>query len=143
MRNILKKQLKLEIRAFTLLESLLCLFLLTGLLVLFSSSIQVTMRQTREALFYKDFEALYRDSQVLAIQSNQLVDLKVGGREISNGVETVSIPDSIQSVQSYHIRFDPSNGGNSSLQKIVFQGEEKQVVYQLYLGSGRYKKTEG
>ncbi|HEO6996582.1 TPA: competence protein, partial [Streptococcus agalactiae] len=35
-----------------------------------------------------------------------------------------------------------ANGGNSSLAKIQFECYRKTVTYQLYIGSGNYRKKE-
>lgn len=60
---------------------------------------------------------------------------------VSNGYTSVSLPETITPLEHKHIVFD-SAGGNSSLTKIQFQTADKIVTYQLYLGSGNYKKSE-
>ena len=44
-------------------------------------------------------------------------------------------------LSAYQLVFDKS-GGNSSLTKIQFHTENQAIDYQLYIGSGNYKKTE-
>ncbi|MGZ7254189.1 competence type IV pilus minor pilin ComGD, partial [Streptococcus pyogenes] len=60
---------------------------------------------------------------------------------ISNGHQSISLPDSVQIEKPLSLRFQ-ENGGNSSLAKVQFQTQDGLVTYQLYLGSGRYKKSK-
>ena len=61
---------------------------------------------------------------------------------ISNGVEVLKIPKDVKLERNKTLHFDQA-GGNSSLEKLVFQtSDEKRVTYQLYIGSGQYKKTD-
>lgn len=140
MRNIQTKLLQLRLSAFTLLESLLTLSLLTFFAISLSGSIHSVFRQAEELLFFLRFEHLYTDSQRLAVTSQQPVSLTIQSRAISNGYQSVELPQSVSLEKDVHLTFD-QEGGNSSLAKVQFQTEDKSIAYQLYLGSGRYKKT--
>ncbi|HFI0345728.1 TPA: competence type IV pilus minor pilin ComGD [Streptococcus suis] len=128
-------------KAFTLLESLLTLFVVSFLAVSLSGTVQTAFRSVQEEIFIWEFEAIYKDSQKLAASSHQTVNLAIGGQEVTNGHQTVQVPKKVEVLEEKTITFE-ENGGNSSLTKIRFRLSRKTVTYQLYIGSGRYKKTE-
>ncbi|HFU3844719.1 TPA: competence type IV pilus minor pilin ComGD [Streptococcus suis] len=128
-------------KAFTLLESLLTLFVISFLAVSLSGTVQTVFRSVQEEIFLWEFEAIYKDSQKLAASSHQTVSLAIGGQEVTNGHQTVQVPKKLEVLEEKTITFE-ENGGNSSLTKIRFRLSRKTVTYQLYIGSGRYKKTE-
>ncbi|WP_105114503.1 competence type IV pilus minor pilin ComGD [Streptococcus suis] len=128
-------------KAFTLLESLLTLFVVSFLAVSLSGTVQTVFRSVQEEIFIWEFEAIYKDSQKLAASSHQTVNLAIGGQEVTNGHQTVQVPKKVEVLEEKTITFE-ENGGNSSLTKIRFRISQKTVTYQLYIGSGRYKKTE-
>ncbi|MGQ7461951.1 competence type IV pilus minor pilin ComGD [Streptococcus suis] len=128
-------------KAFTLLESLLTLFVISFLAVSFSGTVQTAFQSVQEEIFLWEFEAIYKDSQKLAASSHQSVSLTIGEQEVANGRQMVKIPRNVKVLEEKTIQFE-ENGGNSSLTKIRFQLSRKTVTYQLYIGSGRYKKTE-
>ena len=123
---------QLRIKAFTLLESLLTLFVVSFILLGLSGSVQAGFNQVQEQLFFLEFEHLYQESQKLSVAGHEKIKLTISERNISNGYQQEHAPQAIQ--------FDQA-GGNSSLSKIVFQTEDKKVVYQLYMGNGKFKKT--
>lgn len=141
MPNILTKLQQLRLRAFSLIESLVTLTLISFLLLSLSGSVQDVFRKSQETIFFLTFEQLYRDSQKLAISSRQSLTLEIQEERISNGHQSISLPDSVQIEKPLSLRFQ-ENGGNSSLAKVQFQTQDGLVTYQLYLGSGRYKKSK-
>ena len=131
---------QLRIKAFTLLESLLALFVVSFILLGLSGSVQAGFNQVQEQLFFMEFERLYQESQKLSVAGHEKIKLTISGRNISNGYQQVEFPKTLQEHAPQTIQFDQA-GGNSSLSKIVFQTEDKKVVYQLYMGNGKFKKT--
>lgn len=101
----------------------------------------MVFQSVQEEIFLWEFEAIYKDSQKLAASSHQKVNLAIGGQEVTNGYQTVQVPRKLEVLEEKVIQFE-ENGGNSSLAKIRFRLSQKIVTYQLYIGSGRYKKTE-
>ncbi|HEL9598322.1 TPA: type II secretion system protein [Streptococcus suis] len=128
-------------KAFTLLESLLTLFVVSFLAISLSGTVQAAFQSVQEEIFLWEFEAIYKDSQKLAASSHQLVSLTIGEQEVTNGHQAVQVPRNVEVLEGKTITFE-ENGGNSSLTKIRFRLNRKTVTYQLYIGSGRYKKTE-
>ncbi|GAW39425.1 competence type IV pilus minor pilin ComGD [Streptococcus suis] len=127
-------------KAFTLFESLLTLFVVSFLAVSLSGTVQTVFRSVQEEIFLWEFEAIYKDSQKLAA-SHQSVSLTIGEQEVANGRQAVQVPRNVEVLEGKTITFE-EDGGNSSLTKIRFRLSRKTVTYQLYIGSGRYKKTE-
>lgn len=140
MPNIRTKLQQLHLRAVTVLDALVTLVLVSFVSLHLSAGIQSALVQTEETLFFMGFEQLYQDSQELALASRQPVYFQITNQEIRNGFQELALPSTIQPREVASIRFDP-DGGNSSLAKVVFQAQGHQVHYQLYLGSGRYKKS--
>ncbi|HEL2201595.1 type II secretion system protein [Streptococcus suis] len=128
-------------KAFTLFESLLTLLVVSFLAISLSGTVQTVFRSVQEEIFLWEFEAIYKDSQKLAASSRQKVNLAIGGQEVTNGYQAVEVPRNVEVLEEKNIKFE-ENGGNSSLSKIRFRLSRKTVTYQLYIGSGRYKKTE-
>ncbi|MFA9413837.1 MULTISPECIES: competence type IV pilus minor pilin ComGD [unclassified Streptococcus] len=112
-----------------------------SLLVLsLSGAVNQTFQAVQTKLFFMHFEHLYQDSQQLSLSQQATVQLNLSGRQITNGYQTLSLPEEVTLVTERQIEFSTA-GGNSSLAKIVFQTKQQQVTYQLYIGSGKYKKT--
>ena len=135
MRNIQKKLVPLQIKGFTLLESLLTLFITSFLLLAVSGSVRSSFEQVEE-----EFEHFYRESQKLSSSAQSQLDMNFSRERISNGYNRLAVPRSIQAPEDLTLHFDKA-GGNSSLGKIVFQTKKQTVTYQLYLGNGKFKKT--
>lgn len=131
----------MRIKAFTLLESLLTLFVVCFLALILSGTVQTAFQTVEEQVFLWEFEHLYKDSQRLAASSQQEVQLQLGQSGLTNGLQTVAVPEQIAVLEERTVVFQ-EDGGNSSLTKIRFKLRQKTVTYQLYMGSGRYKKTE-
>ena len=130
MRNIQKKLVLLQIKGFTILESLLTLFVASFLLLAVSGAVRSSFEQVEEQIFFLEFEHFYRESQ----------KLNFSRARIFNGYNSLSIPRSVHAPDDLTLRFDKA-GGNSSLGKIVFQTKRQTIMYQLYLGNGKFKKT--
>lgn len=142
MQNTQVKHGMSRIKAFTLIESLVTLAITSFLILSFSDSITQTFAKVEEHLFFLSFEHLYRDTQKLSVYQRQDMTLILKSEYISNGVEVLKIPKDVKLERNKTLHFDQA-GGNSSLEKLVFQAsDEKRVTYQLYIGSGQYKKTE-
>lgn len=141
MQNIRIRPQQLRLKAFSLIESLVVLVLISFLTLSLSGSVQQVFRKSQETIFFLTFEQVYVDSQKLALSARQEILLEIGEEHISNGYQDLELPKSIQLVQPLTLHFQES-GGNSSLAKVQFQTKDGLVTYQLYLGSGRYKKTK-
>lgn len=81
------------------------------------------------------------DTQKLANARQQILTLTVSQEEVSTDFSIVKLPPSVKVDKTYQVNYDKA-GGDSSLAKLTFQTSDKEVNYQLYLGSGKYKKTE-
>ncbi|WP_119875879.1 competence type IV pilus minor pilin ComGD [Streptococcus respiraculi] len=130
-----------SLRAYTLIESLLTLFMISFVTILLSGSVHSIFTGVEEQVFFLEFERMYKTSQQLAISSNRPVVLDFTASTISNGYDRLKLPSTVQLRQAQQVLVD-HHGGNSSLAKIEFLTKEKKISYQLYLGSGNYKKTE-
>lgn len=84
---------------------------------------------------------MYKESQQLAASNQEILTLELTDQEINNGYQKLKLPANIELAKEQAIIFDKS-GGNSSLAKVQFVTDNKKITYQLYIGSGRYKKTE-
>lgn len=140
MQNMLKKLDKYQIKAFTLLESLLTLSVTCFILLTLTGGITSVYHKVSETLFLINFENLYRDTQQLSVISRKELVLTVDSSNISNHVSELAVPNTIR-VEPQTIIFN-KNGGNSSLSKISFKLSDRKVSYQLYLGNGNFKKKE-
>ena len=141
MPNIRTRLQQSRLKAFSLMESLLTLVLVSFLTLSLSGTVQALFRKSQETLFFLSFEQVYVDSQKLALSTRQDILLELEGSQVSNGYQELNLPASIQLVQPQTLHFQET-GGNSSLAKVQFQSSDGLVTYQLYLGSGRYKKTK-
>ncbi|MGT2911418.1 competence type IV pilus minor pilin ComGD [Streptococcus cameli] len=140
MLNTQTKLLRLHLKAFTLLEALITLSVLSFLTLSLSGGVKTAFRQAEEAIFFMSFEQVYKDSQQLAVASHQPVTLTISEQAVDNGYLSIAVPSSILVETPVQLHF-AADGGNSSLAKLRFQTETQEVSYQLYLGSGRYKKS--
>lgn len=141
MLNIRTRLQQSRLKAFSLMESLLTLVLISFLTLSLSGTVQDVFRMSQETLFFLSFEQVYVDSQKLALSTRQDIFLELEEHQVSNGYQELNLPASIQLVQPITLHFQET-GGNSSLAKVQFQSSDGLVTYQLYLGSGRYKKTK-
>ena len=137
-----KRQVKqLRIRAFTVLESLLVLGIVSLLALGLSSSVQSTFAAVEEQIFFMEFEELYRETQKRSVASQQKTSLNLDGQTISNGSQKLTVPKGIQAPSGQTIHFDRA-GGNRSLAKVEFQTRKGAISYRLYLGNGKIKRIK-
>lgn len=142
MKKIQIRQLRYRIRAFTLLESLMSLFIMSIILIIFTTSFTNTINIIKGELFILRFERIYRDTQFQSMVRKQSNDLEIVNKKLLYLGREVEIPNQVEFTNSYNIRFS-EDGGNSSLQKIeiYLPYTKKKLNYQLYVGSGKYKKS--
>ena len=137
-----KEQVKqLRIRAFTMLESLLVLGIVSLLALGLSSSVQSTFEAVEEQIFFMEFEEFYRETQKRSLASQRKINLMLEERSIGNGYQKLGIPKGIHLQSNQSITFDKA-GGNSSLASVRFQTRKEVVRYQLYLGNGKIKRIQ-
>ena len=137
-----KRQVKqFRIRAFTMLESLLVLGIVSLLALGLSSSVQSTFAAVEEQIFFMEFEELYRETQKRSVAGQQKTSLNIDGQMISNGSQKLTVPKGIQAPSGQSILFDRA-GGNSSLAKVEFRTSKGAIRYQLYLGNGKIKRIQ-
>ena len=124
--------MRLQIKAFTLVETLLTLMIVSFIYLGLSGSIKTSFQQVEEKVFFAEFEHLYQESQKLALAKQTELDVELSARK--------KIPDSITLQDPKTIRLDRA-GGNSSLANLHFQTQRGVVTYQLSLGNGKIKKS--
>lgn len=133
-----------QIRAFTLLESLLTLAITCLLILLFSTTFQNTVHVIRGELFVLQFESILKNQQAQAVTGAVSRSLSASnGNVLVNGA-VLHVPAETQ-FSDFEIVFkETGNIQSIKAAKIVihlpFEGG-KQITYQLQLGSGQYKKT--
>ncbi|URZ87456.1 competence type IV pilus minor pilin ComGD [Floricoccus penangensis] len=142
MKKIQIRQLRFRISAFTLLESLMSLFVISFILIVFTISFTNKINIIKGELFILRFERIYRDTQFQSMVRKQSNNLEIVNKKLLYLGKEVEIPNQVEFVNSYNIRFS-EDGGNSSLQKIeiYLPYTKKKLNYQLYVGSGKYKKS--
>ncbi|WP_240424386.1 competence type IV pilus minor pilin ComGD [Lactococcus allomyrinae] len=130
-----------QIRAFTLVECLLVLTVISFLTLIFSSVLTKTVHLVREELFVLQFENLYKNTQEDAALLSTREDFGVSHSFLTYENHRLKIPDDVI-ISDFSIQFD-EQGENSSLKKIkiLLPDEQKIVSYQLEMGSGKFKKT--
>ena len=111
--------MRLQIKAFTLVETLLTLMIVSFIYLGLSGSIKTSFQQVEEK-FFAEFEHLYQESQKLALARQTELDVEVTARKIQTPYQTVEIPDSVTLQDPKTIRLDRA-GGNSSLANVHFQ----------------------
>ena len=137
-----KRQVKqFRIRAFTMLESLLVLGIVSLIALGLSSSVKSTFAAVEEQIFFMEFEELYRETQKRSLASQQKINLMLEETSIENGYQKLAIPKGIQLQSNQSITFDRA-GGNSSLASVRFRTRKEVVRYQLYLGNGKIKRIQ-
>lgn len=97
---------KSMIKAFTMLESLLVLGLVSILALGLSGSVQSTFAAVEEQIFFMEFEELYRETQKRSVASQQKTSLNLDGQMISNGSQKLPVPKGIQAPSGQSITFD-------------------------------------
>lgn len=132
--------MRLQIKAFTLVETLLTLMIVSFIYLGLSGSIKTSFQQVEEKVFFAEFEHLYQESQKIALAKQTELDLEVSASEIRTPYQTVSIPASVSVQDPKTIQLDRA-GGNSSLANLHFTTQRGVVTYQLSLGNGKIKKS--
>ena len=137
-----KREVKqFRIRAFTMLESLLVLGIVSLLALGLSSSVQSTFAAVEEQIFFMEFEELYRETQKRSLASQKKLNLILEENSVRNDYQKLTLPKGVQLQSNQSITFDKA-GGNSSLASVRFQTRKEVVRYQLYLGNGKIKRIQ-
>jgi competence protein ComGD len=131
---------RLQIKAFTLVETLLTLVIVSFIYMGLAGSVKTSFQQVEEKVFFAEFEHLYQESQKIALAKQTELDLEVSASEIRTPYQTVSIPASVSVQDPKTIQLDRA-GGNSSLANLHFTTQRGVVTYQLSLGNGKIKKS--
>ena len=131
---------RLQIKAFTLLESLLTLGIVSLACWLLSGSIYQAFDQVEEKLFFSEFERVYQETQKMSIGREEKGILTIDQKGVRSPYQELSLPEGVQLIKESQIVFNGA-GGNSSLTKIQFQTEKEVVTYQLAIGNGKIKKS--
>ena len=132
---------QLRIKAFTMLESLLVLGIVSLLALGLSSSVQSTFEAVEEQIFFMEFEELYRETQKRSLASQKKLNLILEENSVRNDYQRLTLPKGILLESNQSITFDKS-GGNSSLASVRFRTRKEVVRYQLYLGNGKIKRIQ-
>ena len=140
MLRIKERRGNLQIRAFTLLESLLVLGITAFLTLLFSAHLIQTVHLVKGELLLLQFENIYKDTQEDAALLGQTEILKSKATKLVCEHQEIIIPKEVE-ITDFSVKFN-EKGENSSLQKlkIFLPYEKKTVIYQLEMGSGKFKK---
>jgi competence protein ComGD len=130
----------LMIKAFTLLESLLVLLIISFIAISFSLELRQTVHLFKGELFILQFEDFYKRSQEDAALLQKSENLVAKNQVLSCEDKKITIPKEVE-VTDFLVKFDVK-GENSSLQKltIYLPYEKKFINYQLEIGSGKFKK---
>lgn len=120
---------------------LLILFIASFLIMMTVNKLDVIVTQVNEIIFFKHFEAMYKETQAFSLTQQEELVLSIAHHEVKNNYSTVTFPKSISNDEDTMITFN-KKGGNSSLKTIVFHTSSSDISYQLYLGSGKFKKTK-
>ena len=133
-----------RIKALTLLESLLVLFLCSSVLFLFSGSVKQSVRIARAEIFILQFERLYKDTQRMAGLKGQQQTLSASNGTLYSQEEVLKVPEEVE-INDFSITFDQKSG-NSSLQKITiflpYQKKPSLINWKLEAGNIRKKSLE-
>ena len=169
MKKLMIKLKKAKAQAFTLVEMLVVLLIISVLLLLFVPNLTkqkdtvddkgkaavVKVVESQAELYSLDknedasLSKLQADGRITAEQAKaykdyhakQKTSLNLDGQTISNGSQKLTVPKGIQAPSGQSIIFDRA-GGNSSLAKVEFQTSKGAIRYQLYLGNGKIKRIK-
>ena len=142
-------------RGFTLIEMVMVLFVVSVIALIPSLKLPDMERQLDNQFFFEEFERLITITQESAVFSGRAsrIIMKRNERSVafdyvlSNGVKThyyVEIPEDIRAETDTFVTFLGETGTLSKVTKFKFllTKSQKKVVYQFYLGSGKYAKKE-
>ncbi|WP_279310600.1 competence type IV pilus minor pilin ComGD [Lactococcus petauri] len=133
-----------RIKALTLLESLLVLFLCSSVLFLFSGSVKQSVRIAHAEIFILQFERLYKDTQRMAGLKGQQQTLSASNGTLYSQEEVLKVPEEVE-INDFSITFDQKSG-NSSLQKLQYffliRKKPSLINWKLEAGNIRKKSLE-
>lgn len=144
---------KKEARGFTLVESLITLFVVTSFTLLPTLSTIRLQDKIEIEQFFASLEKRILASQQAAITGMLPSDMQITDSSIyfrtlvSTGIDwsLLTIPKELVYTGTSKLVFSMNSGNNSSLSKMSFYWKEKKetISYQFQMGSGRYiKKIE-
>lgn len=144
---------KKEARGFTLVESLITLFVVTSFTLLPTLSTIRLQDKIEIEQFFASLEKRILASQQAAITGMLPSDMQITASSIyfrtlvSTGIDwsLLIIPKELVYTGTSKLVFSMNSGNNSSLSKMSFYWKEKKetISYQFQMGSGRYiKKIE-
>ena len=141
MRRTKMRRQSLAIRAFTLAESLLVLSLICFVTILFAGGFGQVVRVVKGELFVLQFEHLLKETQADAAILGSSENFAVRDNDLFWERNELEIPE-VARVDDFSLTFD-GKGENSSLKKlkIFLPAEHKTVIYQMEMGSGKFKKS--
>lgn len=145
---------------FTLIETLIVLFLVCSFVLLPTLALQRWQQQLEKRYFYYQLEKSILHLQQVAITDHQNTQIHLFQDDQQMLVffttqtefpwKILNVPESIKLVSGYSISFSAGKGnisttqpGNGSIPKIIFNEQEQlpnQVIYQFQLGSGRFER---
>ena len=133
-----------QIRAFTLLESLVTLSVSCLIILLFTNTYQDMLHRVRGQLYVLQFENKLKHQQAQAITRAETRSLSATNHVVKMNGQVLETPKETL-FSDFNITFK-ENGNIKSIKtaKIVISLPyewNKQLIYQLLLGSGQYKKT--
>ena len=133
-----------QIRAFTLLEALVTLSVSCLIILLFTNTYQDTVHAVRGQLFVLQFENKLKHQQAQAITRSETRSLSATNHVVKMNDQVLETPKETL-FSDFNITFK-ENGNIKSIKtaKIIITlpyESNKQIIYQLQLGSGQYKKT--
>ncbi|VTS12337.1 competence type IV pilus minor pilin ComGD [Streptococcus pseudoporcinus] len=141
MKKLGNKLKTVSLEAFTLLESVTCLWVTCLMISLMSHSVTGIYQSIESHLFFINFENFYRHSQKLCVLNQEESYLVFSKHTIHCGQRKLEIPPQIRLLYQDKIRLN-KQGGNHSLATIAFQTKQARLIYKLNLGSGTYQKTK-
>ncbi|WP_094244018.1 competence type IV pilus minor pilin ComGD [Tetragenococcus halophilus] len=135
-------------QAFTLIESLLVLLVVT----LFIALPSIVIKDTKETLdvihFFDHFEKNILATQQAAITSNKKTKMiqKDNTQQYyfyTDTIEKLDLPKDLRASRSKTLYFNSGSGNNSSLQNIHFYWDknEQQITYRFLFVRGHYEKN--
>ena len=112
-----------RIKAFTMLESLLVLGLVSILALGLSGSVQSTFAAVEEQIFFMEFEEFYRETQKRSVASQQKTSLNLDGQTISNGSQKLTVPKELGTLFLHDLKnlrhFHPLRNHITPLTRII------------------------
>lgn len=146
--NILRQQTKRRIKAFTLAECLLVLWILISIASLSVYGYQKMQQQLERTRFFRQFESAFYITITRAITTDAPSEVIINSSGIHMAHPKFSsvvyrYPEGIYCVtDTRYLRFSSKTGNYAPASKVVFIDKYAQckVIYSLYFGSGRYEK---